>query len=533
MYSHLNKVLTKQEFIGIIDGSYRKNKTYENFYGFDNFDHPCVIIDDVTIDESIELPESFFSDENIIIKGGKFNKSINLGAGLFKGRIEISGGQFGFFTLGATFWSYIQILGGSFNVLRFSGGYFKWWVRVAGGKYDQIQLGGGSVFEKTFSIENCELKDFLLHHAWILDAFEYNRDIKVNRFLIGNSSENNYGIVFINKYLLLSNSVVDINIRNSIINEVIFKDLIIHKDSKLYFSDNKINKILFINCNNHGYISFKQIINNPYINPTLKLARFPEISRLERPSLENLLRLDFIMHSAVKSQPKLSIMYSNAGKIDLIGCDLTSFKFEFAYSKITELFLAGTNMPASIQLDKVSKSELYEQQRLGYSQIKKIYESRGDTVESGNYYAKEMDAHFRSLNYLENFWEKINLWLSKISSFYGQSWKRGIISLFTISIILFILYCRALGYRLSLPANESSLQNFFDLRSFLPEFMNPIHKAEYIPEQLYTLYYKKKIPADYIIPRSARILDILSRIIIGYFLYQFIQAFRRYGKKGS
>ncbi|AKD53799.1 hypothetical protein [Spirosoma radiotolerans] len=534
MYNAIDKVLSAVEFINIIDGTLRNNPTYEHFFKHvEDQPYKSVVIDDVIINEDIHLTDTFNTNEIIYIWGGTFNGVMYLDKGVFENSFYICGGEFkSSVNLGSTHNSYISIYNASFSVLRFSGGYYKGWVSISG-KFDQLQIGGEAVFNYIFTLEDCEAKSLILiSDGYFKDKFEISGKIIAEKFRIGTSRKDHSNPFFINELHFINENPINITVvNNPIINYMYFKNITVHKDSKLYFSDFKINQIIFDNFSNHGYISFKDINKSNFKNTTLKMLRFPE--KYRRKEHEDLIRPILTLTNNNNIKAKISIEYSNLGKIDFIGCNLNEFNFEFAYSKITEVFLAGTNMPDLISVPVNKSEEFYKQQRLGYSQIKKIYENRGDFVESGNYYAKEMDSYFKSLSYSENGWEKLNLLLSKVSSNYGQSWIKGLISSLIVSVFLFSLYCNSLGYKLSLPATDHTLNNFHEIESYLLEFMNPLHKADYIPEQLYIFENHTKLSAEYIIPRKARVLDVLSRIVIGYFLYQFVQAFRRYGKKSA
>ncbi len=180
--------------------------------------------------------------------------------------------------------------------------------------------------------------------------------------------------------------------------------------------------------------------------------------------------------------------------------------------------------------------EFPKQKRLAWGQIKKVYENRGDLVESGRYLAKEMNLHLDSLSWRKDFWETLNLFVNKWSNNHGQSWKRGIVSTITIATFFYTIYCNLLGYNLTLSLNSTSKDTFWEIASFLPEFINPIHKADYIANELQKYEHLKAGLSltdleEYPLPRNARFIDTISRIFVGYCVFQLIAAFRKYGKK--
>ena len=77
----------------------------------------------------------------------------------------------------------------------------------------------------------------------------------------------------------------------------------------------------------------------------------------------------------------------------LIDLDLSGFKLIFKSSKITDLFLTETKMP----LPENIISDNFEQKRQILSQLKKVYENRGDSIEAGKYQAEELNIHLKTL----------------------------------------------------------------------------------------------------------------------------------------
>jgi len=225
---------------------------------------------------------------------------------------------------------------------------------------------------------------------------------------------------------------------------------------------------------------------------------------------------------------RISLVNSDIGKTTFIGCNLNSFdEFFFANSKMLEVFIADTTLPKTERIKsidtKVQQHELLEQQRLALSQFKKIYENRGDVVSAIEYHAYEMETYRKILKQTKpkdrvGRWnargEKMNLWLNKWSSNYGNNWLRAVGWTLIVNTALFLLYCAALGFRPGI-----DIVKFFDLASYSFEFLNPLRKADFI----------KEVPNN----AASRTIDYLSRIIMAYFVYQTIQAFRKYGKKSS
>ena len=189
---------------------------------------------------------------------------------------------------------------------------------------------------------------------------------------------------------------------------------------------------------------------------------------------------------------------------------------------------------------EATQSQILEQQRLALSQFKKIYENRGDNVRATQALAEEMEIYRLQLKkpipfqfpiwhkpmtwkyiFTQNkeWWnnrsERANLWLNMFSSYYGNNWIKAASWTLVFNSGFFLLYCLSIGYR---PGWD--IGKFFTLAAYSFEFLNPLRKADFL---------KHKLPGE--CEGLSVFIDYLSRIIIAYFVYQTIAAFRKFGKK--
>lgn len=338
------------------------------------------------------------------------------------------------------------------------------------------------------------------------------------------------------------------------------------KDSFLSISNSQINKLQISNSLFGGTF----MLNN--ISSINKLNRFNEYP--QGPFVMDFKEFEF---SAVNEKSLLRIAESDLGRAQFIGCDFRTFnRFEFKNSKILEVFVAGTELPIggyisypkaphkyntsvpnkieqdnSETIEKYLKSignEILEQQRLALSQFKKIYENRGDSVRATQALAEEMEVYRQQLKNMsitfdwpswykvwiwhhaitknKQWWnnrgERVNLWLNKFSNFYGNNWLRGVITTISINSLLFWAYSYSLNFRLG-----TNWEMFRYLIAYSFEFLNPLRKADFLTDKFTD--YDITIKAS---PASIAI-DYISRIIIAYFVYQTIAAFRKFGKKSG
>jgi hypothetical protein len=245
----------------------------------------------------------------------------------------------------------------------------------------------------------------------------------------------------------------------------------------------------------------------------------------------------------------LIFVNSDLGKTSFIDCRLNLFdKFVYANTKMLEVFLAGTILPTKIDspqngfsIDRTDKQWVFnskvlrlinerdekvttiyfnqtEQERLAFSQFKKISENRGDNVQATEFLALEMDAYARVIANDSSKWgERFNLWLNRISSNWGNDWVRAVLVTLGINTFLFLSYCLSLGYDVF----GTSPLHFL---SYSFEFLNPLRKTDFLEK---ITINRANIGLDDL----ARTIDYSSRIIVAYFTYQSIQAFRRFGRK--
>jgi hypothetical protein len=127
---------------------------------------------------------------------------------------------------------------------------------------------------------------------------------------------------------------------------------------------------------------------------------------------------------------------------------------------------------------------------------------------------KYSNDYFSKLKFkVNNYLERLNLKLNKYSNDYGDSYGRA---------FLFVLFFGWLIFYLSLLSSETysfslNYENWVikDNVKYFIEFLNPLHKSDYLEKEI-------------ILTPDFYIIDFFGKIIVGYGIYQFIQAFRKY-----
>lgn len=368
--------------------------------------------------------------------------------------------------------------------MRVTGGHFK--------KYFQI-IGGN--FKRWVEFSNCKVDDWFYIHR---SSFEYGIQIHSGKYGHLNiwQCENLKDVFMSNRFgttielgqlSISSNSPLKVFSEDVVIHEIDFRRKIINKDIQLLFSNCQIRNILFDQFVNFGYISFTNI------SPNFK----------------------------IQDLGKILIKNSNLGKIDFVNCNLNEYEIDFLNSRINEISIIGGNFDKRIN-SPINKNEINTQEKLFYGQLKKSFENIGNLPLSIDANANFMEAHLKSIkneesNYsYKNAIEYFNIWLNKVSNQHGKSTSVALTSLILVSIYLYSIFCISLSINKKLM--EFTFNNSILFASGYLEFINPLHKLDSILE-IFKISKTNNL---------SKFLDVSSKLIISYFIYQFIQAFRKY-----
>lgn len=420
------------------------------------------------------------------IENGDFQIGINL-TNLSIQQTYIEGGQLGNFTFFSGKYKEISFNGGEFQNIQFREGFYDFLEIKSLTVNDRVTLLGGEFLNIEFDT------GFNSRNKFFLDDFG-NKKLFVNRleiFQIGSS------------HVIISGGEY---------NSIFFEESTSSKDCSIQISTIRAHEISFVQYNNHGYINFNGISSRtkPFVPSTSST-------------------IQHVQYSIKKTGSTFRIFNSSLGKLEFIGCDLESFKnFELENSKILDVFIAGTKMPMEVSVTEDRDEDLiwlYEQQRLGYGQLKKICELKGDLFEAVQYHALQMDALYKSLNWKHHTFEKLTLWLNSTSNQHGRSWKQALLFTTVTSVFLFTGYCCSLVFYDGDIASQLSRYGdaqFFNIISHIFEFILPLHKSGFMEKAIDGLSLKENW--------ISRIFDFSGRIFIAYGIYQLISAFRKHGK---
>jgi hypothetical protein len=342
-------------------------------------------------------------------------------------------------------------------------------------------------------------------------------------------------------------------INESSISHLDFTQAIISEFSTLHISNCDILKLSLINFCNFGNIFFnglrptasikiKKIIDDSIEvdEANLSTNKFSKRWKGDLNSIINELKENWddkteTEYEASIESSSFSIIDSDLGKIQFINCKLTDFHtFYFVNSKLLDVFVAGTKLPEKIEVP--NGYDHNDQTRLAFGQFKKIYENRGDIPMSLRYLSLEMKSYQALLkkekqgnypitgSYRQNMSERFLLFWNRYSNNFGISWIRGVVSTLIAATFCYSIFCWSLGFRFG-----NNWDVFNELVSFAPQYLNPLRDVDSGPQVFKDSDLLSNVKMNF----WARLWDYFSRVIVAYFVYQTIQAFRKLGKSSG
>lgn len=222
-------------------------------------------------------------------------------------------------------------------------------------------------------------------------------------------------------------------------------------------------------------------------------------------------------------ETKLEIHKSNLDKVwfDNVSFDDYSI-ISFYRNKFGQTILTSCDFPSKYkEFDKIMtvenihyperKDKNYFKTRYEtFLQLKKQLETSGNFYEAQKFQAISNDA----LKNIENlpFWDRIILQINSISNNHGLSIKQPFVATIFFSVFFYFLYLWSLGRMF----NYSGID--WNLFGYYFSFLDITHRIDFLVDK--TELNGISVTIDY-----------LNKILVGFLIYQFIAAFRKYGKK--
>lgn len=163
-----------------------------------------------------------------------------------------------------------------------------------------------------------------------------------------------------------------------------------------------------------------------------------------------------------------------------------------------------------INIPKKFDNNYYKIRYETFLQIKKLLEASGNFYESQKFHAVSNEA----LSKIKNlpFWDKLILKINSLSNNHGLSITKPFFAIIILSAFFYILYLWSLGRIFN--CNEID----YNLIGYYFSFLDITHRSDF-------LVGKSELNGWSVT------IDYLNKILVGFLTYQFVAAFRKYGKK--
>lgn len=229
------------------------------------------------------------------------------------------------------------------------------------------------------------------------------------------------------------------------------------------------------------------------------------------------------IHTAANEKSKVEIHKSNLDKVWFDNVRFSSYSVvSFFRTKFGKTSFTACDFPKSFadfstfqSLENVHYPEkkaarYYKDQYEIFLQLRQQLESQGNIYESQRFLAlaNETLLSFEDVD----FWDKIILWLNSVTNYHGVSIKKPLCIFFILLPLLYLIYLWSLGLLFVNTPVDLSLAGYYFA------FIDLTHRTDFLVQ-------KEELTG------WAVFFDYAGKLAGGYLIYQFIAAFRKYGKK--
>jgi hypothetical protein len=290
------------------------------------------------------------------------------------------------------------------------------------------------------------------------------------------------------------------NIKESVIESLKFGDIRINKGLEILSKTNNLINNLRINISKIDSIKIESVrihefilegshnslisINNCLIDRLISSA----IGIRSKFIIDNL--QPFNKHKSVLNFAKCEVTH-----LEILNSNLNKYEeLTFLDSEFKKLYFSNIKWKTKVQ------NNIYDCIR-EHRFLKNLMSEQGNKVDEILFLAYELDAYRQSLVFKKNISEKTILWFNRWTNFYRLN--------VGLPVLLFVIFGLVFFLSILCCEGESIVGNWG--RFFL--FINPIHSISFL---------------DIKLSNFSLFLDFTSRLFLSYFIYQFIQAFRRH-----
>ncbi|QMU29970.1 hypothetical protein [Adhaeribacter radiodurans] len=227
---------------------------------------------------------------------------------------------------------------------------------------------------------------------------------------------------------------------------------------------------------------------------------------------------------------EFQVYNSNLGKAQFFNVSLKRFdSVDIISSQVSEIITSGVAwfVDTSLLPSMPENSDKNKRKREIYRQLKQALEKQGDKIHALEFQAAELKSYEKQISTEAKFLNqnRIILWLGKTNDF-GLNWVKPIKQVLIITLIFYFLIILTASDKLLLkPARNcfevaETIIEFANFSYVLPQLINPARTLDRIFDS----------EANITLGFWAYLWDALQKIVLAFFIFQIISAFRKFIK---
>ncbi|OJJ23265.1 hypothetical protein BKI52_02605 [marine bacterium AO1-C] len=445
-----------------------------------------------TFQGGFSIYKSVFQDW-FSIEGGVFQDGFNINRSDFQDEFHIYGG---------TFLDRFRIYEGTFqDWFRIERGTFQDWFSIYGGTFQNSFRIEGGTFQNSFRIEGGTFQNSLC-----IEGGEFNQE-----FTLDNAS--NQSIIYHFQIMTPISSKFVIK-KNAQLHQLTIKEGVT-SNGMLYIESVHLHRLTFTNFINEGKLEVTGVRMGAFDLRKVKQSLSPKID------IKRMLPLQWI---TLKGKSQIVLSESNLGNAVFKTVAFKDFdQIVIKDTKVNNISVLNEHFPLKAkklgnQVDDRKGKLKHEPPKMAeiYNQLYLAMQKQGFKSQEMKYYATYLKWELQSAWKAKKLGKVFPLFLSKISTNFGQSWLLGVCWFFVLGFLCYWGYIENINWK-GVKLEYTFKQNFGVQVQYYFQFLNPIRKGHLI--------------TDAKLNWMLVCIDFTWRIIFGYLTYQIVAAFRRFGRK--
>ena len=361
--------------------------------------------------------------------------------------------------------------------------------------------------------EQCEFKKGLVLAGGNADLFHFNNcSIEERLWLSRVNLENHY-----HKEYRQSIEITNSSVENLILSSIITNGL------PIYIGDSKINgmhvdkvmldsTLCFSSCVLDGIIT--SVKGEEGARNTIREVEFHGCELKGQYHIENsdIEKFSFSF-SNVSESGRLRLSQCMVAEL-VAGCSTVSGQMDVTENIISEVCLEGTCIQGLLNFQGNTIKKYSDRQTLCL--LKNEARKVNDDVAATQLYAKEMRLLLADKSI--SLWDKISLWFSRLFSGFGENWIQALLVTFVLSVVL-TLAMLGLG---STKYGFDLTGEFIGIKSFISILLDSLN--------VFSIPLFRDTIEEYGLNIWGQILYFVIKLVVAYGSYQFVVAFRKYGR---